>query len=91
MKPKPTIRIAEQADMPTADGRPVYSWILDGITGHKSNQRRMADAGWKWIRGVGCRGVYATNDLDAAKQAANRAGATVVSNGTHALHRLLAL
>ena len=75
-------KIYEQAYIANPAGgtyRPVYSWILDGV----SHRRNSELSGWTWIRGCGGRGCYTTTDQELVADTANRIGVDVVSNGTH--------
>ena len=75
-----SIRIWEQADR-TGD-KVRYSWLLSGVSYH--TRKRMEELGWKWIRGIGCKGVYSTSDADTAKTTADHNDISIMSNGTHA-------
>ena len=77
------MRLYEQADYGRGGGF-VYSWILD--CGRKYKQGSLATVvltGWKWVPGVGCKGCYVINDINAARFAAVQFGLTIESNGTH--------
>lgn len=76
------MKIYEQADK-TGD-RITFSWILDGVA--KRAAKRLGPA-WKWTRGPGRgRGVFVTNDPEAAAAAQHAHGCPLESNGTHAVH-----
>ncbi len=87
-----TVRIYEQADMGrsmdqinelTPEGGVWYSWILCGVR----KDRNVELQGWKWLSGrpTGC---YVTNDVKLAKFAADRLSVSIISNGTHAMHKV---
>lgn len=74
------MKIYEQAD-PGRDG-PIYSWMISRAY---ATRREMERWGWKWIRGVGCRGVFVTNSPAAVRLAQETLRLDApTSNGTHA-------
>lgn len=72
------IRLCEQAD--TAKEGFCYSWMLDGIPYTQRNQ--LPD--WKWIKGVGSRGCFVTNNETTAQNIISKFSLVVTSNGSHA-------
>lgn len=73
------LRLSEQVDK---TGRKLtYSWMLD------APRHFTLDQDWHYIPGYRCRGCHVTNSLKAARAVAARFHLTVVSNGTHAVHR----
>lgn len=73
------MKLYEQADR-TGD-KVTYSWMLDAP--YKMRKELLSE-GWKWIKGVGCRGSFVTNELITALDTARKykLGAPE-SNGTH--------
>lgn len=73
-------KIYEQCDR-TGD-RLRYSWLYSAGYGRRGELQPL---GWRWVRGVGCRGTWVTNDPAPVRQLL-AAGAKVETNGTHAAH-----
>lgn len=75
------MKLYEQVDRNGDGKQSIYSWMLEGIGWNA--RRQMTLNGWKWIRGIGCRGCYTTQDAATAALAASRLNLTIASNGTH--------
>ncbi len=74
---KANMKLYEQADK-TGD-KVTYSWLLEAPYNMRG---RLVD--WKWVKGVGGKGCYVTNNLLLAIVTARRFGlGKPISNGTH--------